>query len=97
MLSYFTTFLGTNVGLRSWTSALAAPLLGGTGADGWFSLGLEAELDVSFDNVPVGDLKGRQLGIQGHRGAQGVRTEASLYVSMFPVIAKVGWVEKHKG
>lgn len=49
------------------SSAILTPPVGGYGA---------------LSGIPYNDLQG-PLGVQGHRGAQGMRTEASLYVS-FP-------------
>ena len=78
MFSYLTTLLGTNVGLSFSSSVLDAPFAAFPGL--LVNRGV-AKDNVSYDNIPVGDLKGRRLAIQGHRGAQGMRTEASLYVS----------------
>ena len=47
------------------SSAILAAPVGGYGA---------------LRGIPYNDLQG-PLGVQGHRGAQGMRTEASLYVS----------------
>lgn len=47
------------------SSAILTPPVGGYGA---------------LSGIPYNDLQG-PLGVQGHRGAQGMRTEASLYVS----------------
>jgi hypothetical protein len=78
MFSYLTTLLGTNVGLSFSESVLDAPFATFPGPV-IHHVGVRD--NVSYDGVPEGDLKGRRLAVQGHRGAQGMRTEASLYVS----------------
>lgn len=88
MFSYLTTLLGTNVGLSFSESVLDAPFATFPGPvinhDG-------VRDNVSYDGIPEGDLKGRRLAVQGHRGAQGMRTEASLYVSTtaFPMDSEI--------
>jgi len=80
MFSYLTTLLGTNVnGLSLSKSVLEAPFATFPGpVIDHVSVGD----NVTYDRIPNADLKGRRLAVQGHRGAQGMRTEASLYVSL---------------
>ena len=79
MFSYLTTLLGTSVnGLSFYDTVLDAPFATFPGP---VIDHVHVRDNVTYQGIPEGDLKGRRLAVQGHRGAQGMRTEASLYVS----------------